>query len=123
MLAHLAACAPEEGCGLLGGINGQVQTVYPVENILHSPVEYLMDATEQVRVMMALEQAELEIAGIFHSHPTGPPTPSPTDVAQAYYPDAVYVIGAPDAEGHWQARGFRIEAGKVVEVELKCTYT
>jgi proteasome lid subunit RPN8/RPN11 len=69
--------------------------------------------------MLEIENNGWELSGIFHSHPHGPPVPSPSDVAQAYYPEAVYLICAPDARGAWRGRGFRIEAGQVAEVEIK----
>ncbi len=118
MVGHVRAHWPEEACGLLAGQAALrvVRQVYLIENIRHSPVEYEMHAVEQVRAMVEMEARDWELVGIFHSHPHGPPVPSETDVAQAYYPEAVYVICAPDERGAWQARGFRIEAGKVTEV-------
>ena len=118
MLGHVQQSRPEEACGLLGGPPGRVERVYLVENIDHSPVAYQMDPTEQVRVMVEIEAAGWEIVGIFHSHPAGPPVPSPTDVAQAFYPEAVYVIVAPDGPETWGMRGFRIDQGRVWEVAL-----
>src|SRR5689334_22418554 len=91
MLAHVQRLAPEEACGLLGGKNQRVECVYAVENVLHSPVAYEMQATQQVEAMIALEDAGLDLCGIFHSHPGGPPVPSATDLAQSYYPEAIYL--------------------------------
>lgn len=119
MVGHVRARWPEEACGLLAGQGEVVRQVYLIENIRHSPVEYELHPTEQVRAMLEMEARGWELVGIFHSHPHGPPTPSATDVALAYYPEAVYVICAPDERGVWQARGFRIEAGEVAEVHLE----
>ena len=33
-----------------------------------------------------------ELAAIYHSHPASQAYPSPTDRAEAHYPDAVYVL-------------------------------
>ncbi len=120
MVAHVHAERPNEACGLLGGEGGEVRKVYPAENILHSPWEYRMDPTQQVRVMLEIEAAGWELSGIYHSHPGGPPVPSPTDVARAYYPDSIYLILAPgDATGEWRGRAFVIEEGRVEEVPLR----
>lgn len=119
IVAHVQAERPNEACGLLGGVGGIVQRVYPGENILHSPVEYQMDPEQQVRVMLEIESAGWELSGIYHSHPGGPPVPSPTDVARAYYPDSIYLILAPETGGEWRGRAFRIEEGKVEEVRLR----
>ena len=119
MMAHVQRELPNEACGLLGGQGGKVYRVYSVENVEHSPWEYRMDPMEQVRVMLEIEAAGWELNGIFHSHPAGPPVPSTTDIARAYYPEVIYVIVAPKADGAWRARGFQIEEGQVEEVALE----
>jgi proteasome lid subunit RPN8/RPN11 len=78
-----------------------------------------MDPTAQVQAMLEIEAAGWDVCGIFHSHPSGPPVPSATDVAQALYPEAVYVIASPDSAQGWALRGFLIEAGTVREVALE----
>jgi proteasome lid subunit RPN8/RPN11 len=118
MVTHVARHAPEEACGLLGGPPGRVERSYLVENVRHSRVEYLMAPEMQVQAMLDLEAQGWDVTGIFHSHPAGPPLPSATDIEQAYYPDAVYVILAPGPDGAWTGRGFRIVTGQVHEVEL-----
>jgi [CysO sulfur-carrier protein]-S-L-cysteine hydrolase len=119
ILGHVRAEWPNEACGLLAGEGGKVQRVYLVENSLHSPRAYQMDPVEQVRVMLEIEAAGWELSGIFHSHPSGPAFPSATDVAQAYYPDSVYLILAADAQGEWHSRAFQIEADQVSEVAVQ----
>ena len=83
-------------------------------NALHSPVAYRMDGPEFAEAMIG---CEFEPLGIFHSHPAGPPIPSPTDVAEAAYPDSVYVVIslqiAPPS-----VRGFTIVDEAVHEIEL-----
>jgi proteasome lid subunit RPN8/RPN11 len=49
-----------------------------------------------------MEAQGLEMVGIYHSHPHGPDSPSPTDIAEAYYPDAVYLIWFRQ-DGEWAA--------------------
>jgi proteasome lid subunit RPN8/RPN11 len=118
MVAHVQQSLPNEACGLLGGPPGQVERVYCVPNVYRSPVAYLMDPAGQVDAMIELEAAGLEVVGIFHSHPAGPPVPSATDVAQALYPESVYVILSPGGSDGWQMRGFEIADGRVREVAL-----
>jgi proteasome lid subunit RPN8/RPN11 len=78
-----------EMCGLLSGRDGVVDRVWQVPNALHSPVAYRMDGPEFAAAMIA---CDFEPLGIFHSHPAGPPVPSPTDIAEAAYPDSIYVV-------------------------------
>ena len=118
ILAHVESERPHEACGLLAGTAQGVLRVYPVENICHSSTAYEMAPAQQVAAFLDMEAAGWELAAIYHSHPAGPAEPSPTDVAQAFYPEAVYVIVSPNVEaaaGTWQARGFRIEGGQVRE--------
>lgn len=116
MFAHVAGLWPEEACGLVAGRDGCAVRLYPVENIHHSPVTFEMDPVQQVRAMLAMEADGLDMVAIFHSHPHGPPRPSPADVAAAYYPDAVqFIISLADRERP-VLRAFTIVEGVVAEV-------
>jgi proteasome lid subunit RPN8/RPN11 len=123
MLAHVTACLPEEGCGLLGGQfveqgTARVSVVYPIENELHSPVRFRMAPLEQLRVFQEIERRSLELVGIFHSHPNGPDHPSATDLAEFFYPGVPVVIISPGSAGGWQVKGFQIENSQVVDLEV-----
>ena len=122
MIRQADAGYPEEVCGLLAGsIDGRIGRavrLYPVENGLHSPVAYEMEPLAQVRAMIAIESEGLELVGIYHSHPTGPASPSPSDVAQAWYPDAAQIIISLAAPGRSAARAFLIREGQVFEIRL-----
>ncbi len=116
MLAYVSEETPLEACGFLAGTNEQAQVTIFVANAAQSPVRFRMEPREQWLAFVQMEEAGLEMLSIFHSHPKGPPVPSPTDVAEAAYP-VVNIIWSPGSEG-WQARGFWIEAGQVSEVPL-----
>ena len=75
-----------------------------------------MKDEEVAAAIWDMEDNGWELLGIFHSHPNGPPVPSATDVAQAYYPESLYIIFAPDATGELRARAFEIEERRVREV-------
>lgn len=111
MLAHVLACLPEEACGLLGGqMAGSwavAQLVIPVENVLHSPVRFRMDPAAQLAAFNRLDTLGMELIGIFHSHPTGPDSPSPTDLAEFAYPGTAFLIWSPDGET-WKLRAFNL---------------
>jgi [CysO sulfur-carrier protein]-S-L-cysteine hydrolase len=111
-----AAEAPLEACGLLAGKGSSVEKILAMRNAAHSPVRFVLDPREQLEAFDLIEQQGLELVGIYHSHPAGPATPSPTDVDEAAYP-VVNVIISP-AQGEWQARGFWIERGAVEEIPL-----
>lgn len=121
IIAQARARAPEEACGLLGGNRGRVLRVYPTSNTLHSPTRYQVDGEEQWAALkdMAGRGWEPEPLAIYHSHPCGPETPSETDVAQAYYPDSIYIIVAHLDRPQPSLRGFRIIEGQVHPVQLE----
>jgi len=117
MRRHVAAQAPLEACGLLAGKQNSVETVLRVRNAEQSPVRFRMDAQEQYNAFMWMEANDLDLLGIFHSHPSGPETVSPTDIAEAAY-DVVNVIWS-HTKQNWKVRGFWIENGLVSEVTLQ----
>ena len=117
MIAHIDSHAPLEACGLLAGRDSKVESVLEVTNQAQSPVRCVMDPIEQLHALEWIDANGLDLLGIFHSHPTGPETVSPTDIAQAAYA-VVYIILAPVGSS-WQARGFWIEDGAYSEVALQ----
>lgn len=117
MRDHVAAAAPLEGCGLLGGRDARVKVVIPMQNQAQSPVRFRLDPAEQLKAFEWLDSQGLELVGIFHSHPAGPETVSATDIAEAAYAVVHIVWSRP--RGEWQARGFWIESGEVRPVALQ----
>jgi proteasome lid subunit RPN8/RPN11 len=117
MLEHVARNMPLEACGLLAGKNDRVEKVIPVRNQAQSPVRFVMDPADQLQAFNWMESHQMELLGIFHSHPAGPDTVSQTDIAEAAY-EVVYLIWAQSGE-RWQTRGFWIENGTALEVSLQ----
>jgi proteasome lid subunit RPN8/RPN11 len=118
MLAEVQGGWPEEACGLLAGQAGAVEAVLPATNALHSATRYRLAPEEQIRLLVQIEAAGQALVGIYHSHPNGPATPSPTDLEEADYPETVYLIWSP-AGASWLCRGFYIQRGQAIEVRLE----
>ena len=116
MHTHVASQIPLEACGLLAGKNDRVEKVLPVRNQAQSPVRYVMDPYEQLKAFSWIESHDLDLLGIFHSHPTGPETASVTDIAEAAY-KVVYLIWSLSG-GIWRARGFTFKHGQALGVPL-----
>jgi len=116
MLAHVRAAYPREGCGLLAGRDGEICRWFPGTNVHPEPlVRYRMDDRELLTAFREMERNGWDLLAIFHSHPQGPAYPSPTDIAQAYYPGSLYLIcslARPEAP---ELRGFWIVDGQVRE--------
>jgi len=95
MIRHAREAAPDECCGLIGGTSeSRARTLYRLRNVTANPElayeaapEDLFAAQRQMR-----ENGE-QLLAIYHSHPrAADPSPSETDVRQAYYPSATYLI-------------------------------
>ena len=104
---------PEEVCGVLAGSHGAerstVEAVRPTENVAGRPrTRYEIDPTELLATVERVEANGLSVVGFYHSHPTGGPNPSETDVARATWDGYSYVIcaleGAPFV-GSWRWNG------------------
>jgi len=117
MLDYVEHSAPLESCGLLAGKNDRVEKVLFIRNQAQSPVRFVMDPYEQLKAFDWIESNQLDLLGIFHSHPGGPETASATDIAEAAY-EVVYLIWSRN-QNRWQVRSFWIENGNATEVHLQ----
>ena len=118
LLAHAREDAPNECCGLIGGVDGVARTVYRAQNAEASPLRYNLDPQDQFRIMSEMDDKGEELAAIYHSHTASPAYPSQTDINLAAYPDALYLIVSL-AEGEEPLRGFHIRDCEVTEAELE----
>jgi proteasome lid subunit RPN8/RPN11 len=118
MLAHTQHLFPQEACGLLAGQENYISHFYSIENILHSPVAFEMDAQQQIEAMLNAEERGFDLLATYHSHPHGPQTPSPTDIAKAYYPELAQIIISLHVRANPTVRGFTIIDEHVTELQL-----
>ena len=118
IIAHARDGLPNEACGILAGQDGRVEQFFPAESDEPSPYYYRIEARDQIRIMNAIDDAGLDLVGIYHSHTSSPAYPSRTDAEQAFWPDAVYVIVSL-AEPAADVRGYRIQDMTITEVALR----
>ena len=120
MVAHARADAPQESCGLLIGHANRIERVQRARNLRASPTEYLVDPTDHFAAIRAARADGLAVVGAYHSHPDSTAVPSPKDVAEASYPEFVYVIVSPrgDTRPEPEIRGYRLVNGILQEVNL-----
>jgi len=115
---HVAGSFPEEACGLVAGKGLVVNDIYPITNITHSESRFVMDPKEQYAAFKKIDNTNLELLGIYHSHPVGPDFPSLIDVRSFSYPGVFYLIWSKIKED-WQIRGFEIGTNVPEEVLLR----
>jgi [CysO sulfur-carrier protein]-S-L-cysteine hydrolase len=118
MVAHAQDDAPNECCGIIGTRNGEGFVLHQATNIHHSPLKYEIGSDELYRISMALDDDDLEVGVIYHSHTRSDPYPSQTDVNLARYPDAVYVIVGV-ANGSPEVRAYHIRDGEIADADLQ----
>ena len=78
-----------------------------------------MDPAELINALRDLRNAAEDLAGIYHSHPHGPPHPSKVDVERAYYPEAAHLIVSLADLEHPRVAAFRLIDGEVLEIEVR----
>ncbi len=97
---HGEASYPYEGCGLLLGTavdnHNEVTDIRPLPNVWpveeEKPVRFRIDPEAWRDVELEAMLADLDVIGIFHSHPDHPPVASPRDLAWASWPGYSYLI-------------------------------
>jgi len=70
---------PNESCAILFGKNDKVLDLFLTENIEKSPVNFTISNKQLIEGYKIAEEQEMEVIGIFHSHPDSDAYPSNTD--------------------------------------------
>jgi len=118
MVAHAVQDAPNECCGMIATREGEAVGVHRATNAAASPLRYEIDGAEQYRIQMAIDDADLDLGAIYHSHTRSAPYPSQTDINLAFYPEALYVIVGLAGKDP-DVRAFEIRDGQVSDAELE----
>src|SRR3954465_6824321 len=116
MIAHAREDAPDECCGLVAGRDGRSERVFRMENAAHSPLRFEVAPLEVMKTLEEIDEAGLEVAGLYHSHTRTAPYPSQTDVtfAEAWPGTPGIIVGLAGEEP--VVRTFRIEGPHVTEI-------
>jgi proteasome lid subunit RPN8/RPN11 len=107
--------------------DGEAVAVHRARNAANSALRYVMDPMEQYRLQTAIEDAELELGAIYHSHTRSDPVPSETDINLAKFdddkpkfPGTLYLIVGVKGEEP-DLRLWSIVGNRVEQVELQVT--
>jgi len=119
VLEHCTSSFPDEACGILTGTESRVNRVYTMKNIDPSPVSYLMDPGEQLRIQKEMKVRNERMLAIYHSHPQSPAYPSAKDVQLAFYDDTVYLIVGLSVGKVNEIKAFTITEGNVREIDYR----
>jgi proteasome lid subunit RPN8/RPN11 len=125
LVGHAWESRPLECCGLLIGDDTHIVDSFRARNLAASATRYLIDPADHIRARRAARTRALEVVGFYHSHPKGKAVPSPRDILEASYREALWVIvGLRDdddggrTEPRASVRAFRIDGDRAIEVTL-----
>jgi [CysO sulfur-carrier protein]-S-L-cysteine hydrolase len=118
MIAHAREEAPNECCGMIGGVDGEAMSLHRTRNAEASPFRYSIDGQELIDTYNAIQASGQDLIAIYHSHTGSAAYPSQTDINLAGWPDSVYVIVSLEDPQNPDVRGFWIRDGQIDEAEL-----
>jgi proteasome lid subunit RPN8/RPN11 len=128
VVAHALEDPKNEVCGVVavdadGAAPGRVRSAVEVHravNVHASPLKFEIDPTELLALYNAIDERDLELGAIYHSHVRSAPYPSQTDISfAANWPGVEWIIvGLSDGEAP-EVRSYLIEDGRVQEVALE----
>jgi [CysO sulfur-carrier protein]-S-L-cysteine hydrolase len=120
IVEHARRERPNECCGLVAVRDGRAVAVHEARNIAASPMRFEVDGLEVHRTIEAIEADGAQLGAIYHSHTRSEPYPSQTDVNfAAGWPGVEWlIVGLARNGGDPSVRSFRIEDGRVSEIEV-----
>lgn len=95
---HAEETYPEECCGfLLGTVGAEGNEIHGMQRAVNRNENrredrYIISPDDYRSAEKAAREAELDVVGIYHSHPDHPARPSVTDLKTATFPGYTYAI-------------------------------
>lgn len=125
VIEHARETAPNEACGLLGGVSTPEPTVLEslrTPNVASAPNRrFEIDPEALLAGRDTLTEAGYELLGFYHSHPDSPAEPSSTDLELAQWDETYTLIvslsGTEPSVGAWEFAGETFHP-EPVEVEV-----
>lgn len=119
LIAEARAAAPRECCGLLVGTADLVDECVATANLDPDPSRFLVDPAAHIYLNRRLRGSSRAVVGVYHSHPRGGAGPSPSDVAEAHYPEFVHLIVSALDRPAPAIAGYRIIRGIVSTLRVE----
>ena len=125
IVEHARRARPNESCGVIAGDRawadgGRPLRWIPLANAHASPFRYAIEPDALLALTIELDDAGEALWAIVHSHPSSTAEPSPTDIREAFYPEALQlVVSLAGAEP--VIRAWRVADGAATEVAFGAT--
>jgi proteasome lid subunit RPN8/RPN11 len=116
MIQHAERESPLECCGLLSGESEVINAIHPMTNRLESSVRFEIEPVELFQFFKNLRKSGKAHLGIYHSHPSSDPHPSPTDIEESFYPDCSYFIVSLKNPRSPEVRAFQLDRPGIKEL-------
>lgn len=109
---------PCEACGLLAGTRDHIAAAHPLRNVADMPqTRFQIDPREQLRALKAIDAAQRDWIGIYHSHPRSPPIPSQSDIKQCADSGLLQLIVSLEGRRP-QLKLWRVDRDSALPIEL-----
>ena len=100
--------------------DGRAVGLHEATNVAASPLRFDVDGLEVHRAIEEIESGGAQLGAIYHSHTRSKPYPSQTDVNFARgWPGVEWLIVGVGREGEPTVRSYRIDDGRIQEVEVE----
>lgn len=115
---HAAKQLPCEACGLLAGTRDHIAAAHPLQNVADMPqTQFQIDPREQLQALKAIDDAQLDWIGTYHSHPRSAPIPSQSDIKECADSGLLQLIVSLEGRRP-QLKLWRVDRDSVVPIEL-----
>ncbi len=115
---HAAKQHPCEACGLLAGTRDRIAAAHPLRNVADMPqTRFQIDPREQLQSLKAIDAAQLDWIGTYHSHPRSAPIPSQSDIRECADSGLLQLIVSLESRRP-QLKLWRVDRDFVVPIEL-----
>ncbi len=92
MIQHCKTELPNEACGIVSGVNGEVTSVWRLKNESKSEKRYFVGKESVQKTFNKIFHKGEIVLGIYHSHPKTSPIPSKFDLINHPYQDVKMII-------------------------------
>ena len=117
---------PEEACGLLWGKRCEadvyVASVYQSKNCADDPrTKFEVNPQLRFDLERLAREGEMDVVGLYHSHPNGSAKPSEIDLSRAWETSLIWVIIGLEEGKVVERKAYKVEKPKerFVEIDLQ----